>query len=215
MVAPSSSHLKYLREPQNHTTVRKQNHIYPPTSITTSTIKPSTSLSSSSLSTPPELPYSQTTMGLPVGEGLKTAIIQPGMFHKSPFSTEVPGIAKIEGETIPRRNAKYVDALWTRPRPKISTVYDVLTYARDKYGSAPGLGSRPLLSIHKEAKVTKEKTPDGKEISTTKNWAFYEMGPFEWVSYEEYFDLAIRIGQSLRKVGLEPGERVHIYAATR
>ncbi|KUJ17009.1 AMP-binding enzyme [Mollisia scopiformis] len=150
----------------------------------------------------------------PHEKNLKKAIVQPGMFHEPPFSLEVPGVAKKDGETIPRRNAKYIDGLVSRPRPEIATLYNVLQHARDTFGSAAALGSRTLLSTHKELKVESEREVNGRKELNNKQWIYYEMSEYKWTTYQDYFNLAIRIGQSLRNAGLEPGSRVHVFAAT-
>ncbi|KAF8857891.1 acetyl-CoA synthetase-like protein [Acephala macrosclerotiorum] len=150
---------------------------------------------------------------LPSGSQLKTAIVQPGMFHKGPFSTEISSVEKVEGETIPRRNAKYVDGLLSRPRPDIHTLYDVLIYARDAYGDAHAMGWRQLIEMHEEIKSAKRKV-NGVEQIVEKKWRFYEMSKYKYLSYKDYFQRAVEIGQAFRKAGLEPGDRVHIFAAT-
>lgn len=153
-------------------------------------------------------------MAPPIASDLKKAIVQPGMFHKAPFSLEVPDVDPVEGETIPRRNSKYIKALLSQPHPSIATLYDVLQYGRDTYGDAPALGSRKLIREHDKKVSTTTKVGD-KESVTSKTWRAYEMEGYRWTSYVEYFDLAMRIGQGLRKMGLQPGDRLHIFAATR
>jgi long-chain acyl-CoA synthetase len=153
-------------------------------------------------------------MAPPIATGLKKAIIQPGMFHSPPFSVEVSGVDPVEGETIPRRNAKYKKALLSEPKPGIATLYNVLQYARDTFGTAPALGSRALIKEHKETKTTTVRVGDEEQM-VDKTWTYYEIEEYAWTNYQEYFNIAMNIGQGLRKMGLKPKDRVHIYAATR
>ncbi|KAE8447796.1 hypothetical protein EG329_010190 [Mollisiaceae sp. DMI_Dod_QoI] len=145
----------------------------------------------------------------PSGPALKTAIVFPGMFHKPPFSLEVPGVERVNGETIPRRNAKYLDGLLSRPKEDIATLYDVLKYSRDTYGDASAMGSRRLIATH-----TEPETEMKESRNTHRPWTYYEMGPYKYESYKDYFQLAMDIGAGFRELGLNAGDRVHIFAAT-
>lgn len=54
---------------------------------------------------------------------------------------------------------------------------------------------------------------DGKEV--TKNWKYYELSGYHYLSYKEYTKLALEIGCGFRKLGLVKEDRIHIFAATR
>ncbi|PMD47770.1 acetyl-CoA synthetase-like protein [Hyaloscypha variabilis F] len=144
---------------------------------------------------------------------LKTAIIQPGMFKSPPFTLEVPGSPHIEGETIPRRNANYVDSLVSRPCEEVATLFDVLLRSAEKFGDLDAVGTRKLIETHVEVKKVKT-VVDGTEKEVEKKWVFFEMGEFEFESFGGYVGRCLRIGAGLRKLGLEAGDRVHVFAAT-
>lgn len=138
----------------------------------------------------------------------------PQMSAKPPFTLPTPGAAAIDGETIPRRHPSAVNGFLSIPEEGINTLYDVLLRAGKKFGSQNAMGTRPLLKKHVETKKVK-KVVEGKETEEEKEWTFFELGPYEWSTYSQYVELAVQVGAGLRKFGLEKGDRVHVYAATR
>ncbi|GAB7364835.1 hypothetical protein MBLNU230_g5628t1 [Neophaeotheca triangularis] len=144
---------------------------------------------------------------------LKSMVPQPKMYKKPPFSVEAPGYSKVEGETIPRRNYRCKDELATRPDPDVGTVYDILRYSSKKYGNAKALGKRKLIKMHEENKKVK-KMVDGQEQEVDKKWTYFELTAYEYMSFVEYEQTALKIGQGFRALGMEKGDRVHLYAAT-
>jgi long-chain acyl-CoA synthetase len=144
---------------------------------------------------------------------LKNITVQPKIYHTPPFSVEVPGYEHVDGETIPRRHPLAVDKLIDRPSDDIATVLDIVRSSAEKYGNAKLLGSRKLIKTHQETKKVK-KIVDGKEQEVDKQWTYFELGPYEFLSFHEYEKLLIQIGAGLRKLGLVKDDRVHIFAAT-
>lgn len=139
---------------------------------------------------------------------------QPKTYISGPFTVESPGYKKVDGETIPRRNARCKDELKTRPDENTSTVYDIFKRSAEKYGNAKAIGQRDLIRKHEEVKKVK-KTIDGKEQQVDKKWIYYEMSEYHYMSFNDYAKMALQCGAGLRKLGLEAGDRVHIFAATR
>jgi len=139
---------------------------------------------------------------------------QAKAYKSGPVSVESPGYKKVEGETIPRRNARCKDGLKTRPNEKVATVYDILKWSTEKYGNAKALGQRDLIRTHEEVKKV-TKTVDGKEQQVDKKWTYYEMSEYHYMSFNEYVKMALQCGSGLRKLGLGAGDRVHLFAATR
>lgn len=130
-----------------------------------------------------------------------------------PFSVEVPGYRAVDGETIPRRNPQCIDKLLERPSENINTIFDILKHSSDKYGNAKALGSRKIIKTHNETKKIK-KIVDGVEEEVMKQWTYYELGGYEYLSFHQYEKLALQIGAGYRKLGLVRDDRVHIFAAT-
>lgn len=144
---------------------------------------------------------------------LKNAVLQPKITHAPPFSLEVPGYDHVDGETIPRRHPQAVDKLIDRPSDDIATVLDIVLTSAKKFGNAKALGSRKLLKTHQETKKVK-KIIDGKEQEVDKQWTYFELGPYEYTSFNDYQKLISQVGSGLRKLGLVKDDRVHIFAAT-
>ncbi|KAG9238882.1 hypothetical protein BJ875DRAFT_449773 [Amylocarpus encephaloides] len=144
---------------------------------------------------------------------LKNIVVQPKLVKKPPFSVEVPGIEKVEGETIPRRHPLSVNGLIERPAENIGTIYDILHHSAAKYGNAKALGSRTLIKTHNEVKKVK-KMVDGEQQEVDKKWTYFELSGYEYLSYHEYEKLALQLGAGYRKLGMEAGDRIHVFAAT-
>jgi long-chain acyl-CoA synthetase len=149
------------------------------------------------------------------GDSLRGVHIYPRKSVKPPFTLPVPGVDPVEGETIPRRHKKSINALATVPEAGINTLYDLIVNSARKYGDANALGSRKIIDTHVETKKIK-KIVDGREEYVSKEWKYFELSGYSYMSYKEYLKLALELGSGLRKLGLQPKtDKVHIYAATR
>nr|POE82417.1 long-chain-fatty-acid--coa ligase 1 [Quercus suber] len=144
---------------------------------------------------------------------LKTLVPQPKYYKRGPFTVEVPGVQKVEGETVPRRNTRTVQELKSTPHPDVNTIYDILQWSSKKFGNAKALGKRKLIKTHEETKKVK-KVIDGKEQQVDKKWQYYELSPYHYISFAEFKTLALNIGSAFRALGLESPDRVHLFAAT-
>lgn len=144
---------------------------------------------------------------------LKKVTVQPKIYNKAPFSLEVPGCEPVEGETIPRRHPNTVNKLATTPSEDVVTVFDIIKRSAAKYGNAKAMGSRRLIKTHNESKKVK-KMVDGVETEVDKNWTFFELSGYEYMSFQEYEKLILQLGAGYRKLGLVKDDRVHIFAAT-
>ncbi|GAB1318742.1 long-chain fatty acid-CoA ligase [Madurella fahalii] len=139
--------------------------------------------------------------------------LQPRMTARPPFSVEVPDQTPVEGETPVRRHPAALNGLFTKPSDEITTVYELVCQSVAKFGNAKCMGSRKLVRTHQEKKMIK-KVVNGEETEVEKSWTFFEMSPYEYISYTEYERLILNLGSGLRKIGLAKDDRVHIYAAT-
>ena len=144
---------------------------------------------------------------------LKNAVVQPRIYHKPPFSLEVPGYQPVEGETIPRRNVNTINKLKETPSPDIQTVFDIVKTSSARFGNAKALGSRKLIRTHQEIKKVK-KIVDGQEQEVDKKWTYFELSEYSYQSFSEYEKFVLQLGSGLRKLGMEKEDRVHIFAAT-
>ena len=144
---------------------------------------------------------------------LKSMTPQPKVYKRAPYTTEAPGVKKVDGETIPRRNVRTRDELKVTPEEGVNTIFDIVTRSSQKFGNAKALGKRKLLETHEETKKVK-KMVDGKEQEQDKKWTYYELSPYEYFSFVEYEQLVLKIGSGFRKLGMQAQDRVHIFAAT-
>jgi long-chain acyl-CoA synthetase len=144
----------------------------------------------------------------------KQQAFYPRIIKSPPFTVEASGYEPVEGETIPRRHPVAKDKLVTTPSKDVRTIFDILKYSAEKFGNAKALGSRRLIKTHHETKKVK-KTVDGVTKEVDKNWTYYELSGYSYLSFVEYEKLALDIGAGLRSVGLAPGDRVHLFAGTR
>lgn len=136
--------------------------------------------------------------------------LEPRTVKQGPFTVEADGVPHVAGETIPRRHPSAKHALLTRPDPGVATVYDVLTRGARKFGNADALGSRKVLGTHVETK----KVRDSQGNSVDKEWTFYELSDYTYISYVELEQRALSAGAAMRALGLQRNDRVEIYAAT-
>jgi long-chain acyl-CoA synthetase len=145
---------------------------------------------------------------------LKTAVLEPRMTRKPPFTVEVSGCAPVEGETIPRRNARCPDKLLSQPEDGISTLFDIVKHSASKYGDQRAVGSRKLIRKHREYKKVK-KMVCGKLEEVDKKWTYFELSGYSYLSFKEYETLVLQLGAGFRKLGLVAPDRVHMFASTR
>lgn len=136
------------------------------------------------------------------------------MVQRPPFTVEVPNYEPVEGETIPRRHPNAEYGLLERPDPEVATTFDLLKRSGEKYADEPAVGSRELIRTHKELKKT-QKVVDGNVTEVEKEWTYFELSNFSFKTYREYLSLVLQVGAGLRKLGLSPGEKVHLFASTR
>ena len=136
------------------------------------------------------------------------------MARHPPFSVEVSGYPQVEGETVPRRNVRSPDKLLSSPEDGICTIFDIVKHSSAKFGEARALGSRKLIKKHNEGKKVK-KVVDGRVQEVDKNWTYFELSGYQYLSFKEYETLVLQIGAGLRKLGLVKRDRVHMFASTR
>jgi long-chain acyl-CoA synthetase len=133
--------------------------------------------------------------------------------RKPPFSVDAPGYEKIPGETIPRRNAVAKDGLINRPAEEVGTVFDLVRRSARLYPNHNAVGSRQLVHLHKETKKI-QKNVDGEIREVDKEWQFFELSPYSFLTYKQYEERVLNLGSGLRKLGLSAGSKLHIYATT-
>ncbi|EPS40014.1 hypothetical protein H072_6184 [Dactylellina haptotyla CBS 200.50] len=144
---------------------------------------------------------------------MKGGHLYPVMTAKGPFSVEIPGALKVDGESIPRRHPMAKDGLWHRPSDDVNTVWDIVVRSAAKYKDIRCVGWRKLIQMHKETKMIK-KVVDGKETEVPKEWSYFEKSPYNFITYSEYHQLCLDLAGGFVSLGLKKGDRIQIYAAT-
>ncbi|PTB68319.1 acetyl-CoA synthetase-like protein [Trichoderma citrinoviride] len=134
--------------------------------------------------------------------------------RKPPFTIEAPGYEKVPGETIPRRHPAAKDGLLTKPADDVHTVFDIVRRSAREYPNHLAVGHRKLIELHKEIKKV-PKNVDGQVVEVDKEWQFFELTKFDFMTFKEYETLVLQLGSGLRKLGLTPGSsRLHLFATT-
>ncbi|KAI5795496.1 hypothetical protein DFH27DRAFT_484349 [Peziza echinospora] len=134
----------------------------------------------------------------------------PVTSQKPPFSIQVQGVEKKEGEGIPRTHPKGQVAFLEED---CRTTYDIVQRGARKFGDAECIGSRTLIKVHEEQTFIK-KIVDGEETQVPKMWNYFELSPYKFMSFKQYRDLVDDIGSALRALGLVKGDKLQIFAAT-
>ncbi|KAH6647458.1 hypothetical protein BKA67DRAFT_577530 [Truncatella angustata] len=143
----------------------------------------------------------------------KEGIMPLHFVQQPPFSVQSPGELAKDGETPPYRNVKAKDGLIDRPAPNVGTIFELLKNSADKYPTKNAMGSRKLIKVHKEIKKV-DKVVDGVTKKVNKEWQYFELSSYSFLTYSEYEKLVLQIGAGLRKLGLDPGDKLHIFAST-
>ncbi|EAW13871.1 long-chain fatty acid-CoA ligase FAA1 [Aspergillus clavatus NRRL 1] len=139
--------------------------------------------------------------------------LHPRMSKKPPFSVEAPNYEPVEGESIPRRLPVAKDGLLLRPAEDVATTYDILRRGARMFGNAKAVGTRRLIKTHVENKKIK-RIVDGVEQEVDKQWTYFEMSGYTYLSFIEYERLALQLGCGLNKLGLDKSNKIHLYGAT-
>ena len=119
-----------------------------------------------------------------------------------------------QGESGIRRLANSAEQLVQRPLEGINTVYDVVVYAPLKYGDREALGWREVIkTIEEEREIIK--TGDQTDVVEKKQWKYFELSEYKWMSYNQVKEAVSEISRGLIKHGVSKGDVFNIYALTR
>ncbi|QUC22918.1 uncharacterized protein UV8b_07159 [Ustilaginoidea virens] len=133
--------------------------------------------------------------------------------HKPPYTIEAPGYEKVPGETIPRRHPRAKNGLLSRPADDVRNIFDIVRRSARAYPNHQALASRKLVKLHKETKKVK-KNVGGEVQEVDKEWQFFELSSYSYITYKEYETLVLELGSGLRKLGLTPESKLHFFATT-
>ncbi|KAK7425846.1 long-chain fatty acid-CoA ligase [Neonectria magnoliae] len=143
----------------------------------------------------------------------KSGIMPLSQVHKAPFTIESPGYEKVPGETLPRRHPRAKDGLLNSPAEGVHTVYDIISRSARLYPNHTAVGARKLIKLHKETKMIK-KNIDGETREVEKEWQYFELSKFDYLTHKEYLERVHQIGAGLRNLGLTSKDKVHLFGTT-
>jgi len=175
-------------------------------------IPPSSTLTSSPPSSNPAPSYGMHISKLLATGSLVTATVTA---LQRPFSVELNTPHNdSEGATRRLRGFENRDLSATiAGHPDILTVYDLVSNAVGQWGDKNSLGSRRLVNqISEEKMVTK--FINGVETQVPKTWYYSELSPYQYRTYNDLEIEMTAIGAGLRKLGLNAGDKVGLYADT-
>ena len=113
-----------------------------------------------------------------------------------------------EDETGIWRNQVCVNGLRDRPEKDIGTIFDLWHVCCERWSQLPCFGTRQILNTYTE-------TPGLSVIGEEKKLrTYYDLGQYEYRSYIQVREESHAIGSGLRKLGLQKGDKVAIYAET-
>lgn len=119
-------------------------------------------------------------------------------------------------ETAPRRRAAQKEASIDRPADcKGTTIPEFIEECFKRNGNKNAMGWRDLKEVYVETKeITKNIDGETKKIS--KDWTYYEMGPYNYIKYPELLTLIKNYSKGLIELGLKPNQqsKLMVYAST-
>lgn len=132
--------------------------------------------------------------------------------YGTPASVEV-GPDALPGESRARRLRFTADRLLYRPADGINTTWDIIQNSAAKFGDKQAMGWRDVVDIVTEEKEV-TKTVDGEQVTEKKQWQFFQMSEYKYMSYKEVRDAVSEIGRGLLELGIERDEIFNIYSRT-
>ncbi|ORZ37735.1 hypothetical protein BCR44DRAFT_63250 [Catenaria anguillulae PL171] len=145
------------------------------------------------------------------------AMLKPGASVDPNLLVMIPSESESETPTVRAKAAEH--GLLSRPASKvdgfeINTVADLFPYAKLHHPHTLAMGKRRMHKVHKEMKEV-TKIVDGQQVVQKREWTYYEMGPYSWMTTEEVLDAVNRVGAGLVHLGVKGGQdKVTIFAET-
>lgn len=121
------------------------------------------------------------------------------------------------GETAPYRNVGAKDGLWESPGKikDVYTIYDLFQWAIKQHGPNQVMGWRTVLDVHEETTEVTKKV-DGKPTKVQKQWQFFELSPYKYITYNQLANVVSDYAAGLLHIGMKPSgeDRLHLYGQT-
>ncbi|KAJ3061938.1 long-chain fatty acid-CoA ligase [Podochytrium sp. JEL0797] len=112
------------------------------------------------------------------------------------------------------RSTKSPLALTHRPADGINTVYDIFHRGFTTTPDQPSFGQRRVVNVIEEQKMVTKRVPGGGEIEELKTWKFFELGPFEWLTWRDAQQISKAYASGYRALGVQTNDNLAIFADT-
>lgn len=94
-----------------------------------------------------------------------------------------------------------------------TTLYHSVQSSIKAHGPNICFGSRRIVDNIEEIKEIERKV-DGKTVKEKKTWKYYQLSPYEWVTYNELGQQLTDLGCAMKHIGLGGDKRLAIFAPT-
>ncbi|KAI9335869.1 hypothetical protein BD770DRAFT_401903 [Pilaira anomala] len=129
----------------------------------------------------------------------------------SSVSVIVSEMLKNEGPV--RRSVLADEEVVDTPAQGVHSLYDVLQYSVKRRGDLNAMAQRKLEKMISEDKEV-VKVVDGVETKQTKTWKYFQLSPYEYMTYNQMSSMVHDIGSGLIHYGLSPKSKIEIFAST-
>ncbi|KAI9016499.1 hypothetical protein CLU79DRAFT_762885 [Phycomyces nitens] len=123
------------------------------------------------------------------------------------IGTQIPGEGRV------RRSVLAEDEIVDTPAQGVHTLYDVLQYSAKRRPTKAGISYRKVVKIVEEQKEV-VKIVNGVEQKQTKTWKFFQLSPYNDITYSEISTIVHDIGAGLVSLGVKPKSKIEIFAPT-
>ncbi|KAF9970719.1 long-chain fatty acid-CoA ligase [Actinomortierella ambigua] len=123
------------------------------------------------------------------------------------------GPTDVQGETRIRRSALSAKRLMSSPTDDVKTLFDVVNHSVQVRGNRQAIGYRKVVKIIEEEKEV-TKIVGGEEVKEKKTWKFFQLSGYFWMTYKDAKQVMDNIGCGLRKIGVEPKDRITVFGST-
>lgn len=121
---------------------------------------------------------------------------------------------KVSGEGQVRRSVLAQEEIVDTPAQGVHTLYDVLQYSVKRRGDKHALGYRNLEKMVSEEKEV-VKIIDGVETKQKKTWNYFQLSPYQFITFKQMSETVHHIGSGLAHLGLPAKAKIEIFAPTR
>ncbi|KAI7867692.1 hypothetical protein BDF14DRAFT_1800780 [Spinellus fusiger] len=120
---------------------------------------------------------------------------------------------KVQGEDRVRRSTLALDEVVDTPAQGVHTLYDVLQYSVRHRPNKPAMAYRTVVDVIEETKEI-VKVVNDVEQKQTKTWKYFQLSPYNNLTYTEVSVAVHEIGAGLVALGVPVKAKIEIFAPT-